>query len=894
MNVAKAKQKSPRLKLRVISPQGVESENVFTAFPVTFGRTFDNTIPLDDSDISRRHAEIYLSGDRLFLRDCRSLNGVRVNGEMIIDLELTEGATIQIGQFRIIAEAITNLHEPDEREGERDSKELTLTPDGTGGMVEVIRAIDLEKVLSNQGIFEDPAPLLVTGSEEAREHHRKLSQAYSNLMVIMDFISSLGSFSHVRQICEQFNSVIHRVFPRVEATVIMRVDPDDSEPQVMFVDGVSEHWPENHHPSRTILSRVVQEMRAVYAVDARKDPRFVVSDSVARRGVRSMMCVPLVARGEVIGAVYVDNVSHPYCFSNFDLNLLTVFAFHLAMAVELSQVLEERDRAFERAANSLQAAKKDRIALLLQYSQSEKKFRALFEQSALGAAVINLASLRVEEVNDGMVRMLGYNRRQLTCMNYNELLDPEETFDADHWLGDVRREGQGSAKTALKTANGEKLVTLQSCRALRLGDSETMVAYFIDITDKERAEEETRRQLLRVTALSELSQELMTSLASQDIFQLLFEKVQEVALIDDFQVAMREEEESLSVVFAISRMRDGSFRARKERDKITGFNPSIRRVLSEERPLLKSNEETLSAARGFRDPFGYPKAFLYPSALYLPLASRNKVQGIICLQAGRFDVYDVSQIEMLQAMAGQAALALSNARAFESIREKEESLRQLSAQIMTAQETERGRISRELHDGIGQQLTAMKYMLETMRKTAEHGSKEKLEGSIAEARELATQIIQDLRNISQDLRPTMLDDLGLKPTLDWFFRQYQNRCGIAVDWDYDPALGDMRHEMSTAIYRIIQEALGNAAKHSDADHIAVLLKRNGGQLEITLKDNGKGFDPAILQEKQHSEGCSGMLNMQERASFLGGTFRLETEPGNGATLYFEIPIKENP
>lgn len=873
--------------LRVVHPDGGISEKRFNALPISIGRAADCSLRLNSSDVSRYHAVIDAGECRLFIRDQRSLNGVRLNGDVVVEAALNQGDVLSIADFVV---EIASLVSPDQ---DTLPAEVAVRPEGTGGLLEVIRAIDLQQVFTADLPQEDLPAFLLYGGEEARESHRKLGRAYHNLLQVMDFLSSVGSYSHIRQICEQFTAVLKRVFPHVEnVTLVALPQEEGAEPEILHQEGNALSLV-SLGPSRTVIHRVVNEMRAVYAVDATRDPRFHAADSVKARGVRSMMCAPLVARGEVLGAVYVENLSQPYCFGHFDLNLLTIFAFHLAVALQLNRLLDERDRAFERAAQSLQAVKKDKVALLLQYSQSEKKFRALFEQSALGAALVSLSTLRIEEVNDGLVRMLGYSRRQFTAMYYPELLHGVPRHQAEKWLQHIRRNGDGATKVRLRTLTDEPIVALESCRALRLGDHEVMIAYYIDVTAKERAEQETRTQLQRVTALCELSQALMARLDVPGVLALLCQKLATVIPMDDYRVALRQPDGSLRLAMTARRSaNDSAMIVEPCSVPIRKVGDYLNRVANEAVPLLHATGSGEIADISQVDPFAQGDALLLPNALYVPLAARNEVQGVVCVQSIAPGTYENSHLETLRAMAAQASLAITNARAFEAIREQEENLRQLSLQIMTAQETERGRISRELHDGVGQQLTAMKYMLESTRNAARAGREDKLLASLDEVRELATQIISDLRNISLDLRPTMLDDLGLQPTLEWFVRQYQQRYGVAVELSCDGDVGTLPPEMATAVYRIIQEGMGNAAKHADACRITVKLALQQGILQADLQDDGVGFEIKDLQDKQAVHGCSGMLNMQERAHFLGGKFTLETAPGKGTHLHFSIPVKE--
>ena len=873
------------INLRVTRPNGPTKVHTFTTAPIRFGRGEENDVVLDDVSVSRRHAEIYERSDRLFLRDLKSLNGIRLNGELTIDSEIVPGDVITIGVYEItfVDTVAEGLLGPIPR-----VSDLQIRPEGTEGILEIVRAIDIDKVLKREEADDIWGPQ--GRPEEARDQYRRLHDAYSQLLVIMNLVSSVGNYSHPHQLVVQFTSTLRKLFPLAESVAVIEVREGETTPRVIHQERAREATT-LAQPSRTVLDRVLGEMRAIYAVDAKRDPRFKNADSVMQSGVRSMMCAPLVARGTVVGAIYVENNTQPFCYTAFDLNLLTMFAFHLAIALETATLLEERDKAFEKAAKSIKAAKQDKIALILQYSQSEKKFRALFEQSALGAAVINLVTGRIEEVNDGLVRMLGYTRRQFAEMDFKGLYPAAQAAEGERWLRHVRENGEGSTKTELTTNMGDGITALQSCRALRLGESEVMVAYFIDITAKERAETETLRQLARVTALSELSQALMTTMNAESIHQLLFRQVRTVLPVGSFAVAELGDSGRLRVVFSATHFHGDDFLFGADQALIDNDDTNVQGVLRSREPLLHASFRPSESTRIHRDqkprsqsPSG--------SAIVVPLASRHSVIGVVRAESRAGESFDKSHLETLVAMVAQAALALSNAHAFEAIRMQEENLRQLSLQIMTAQETERGRISRELHDGVGQQLTAMKYLLEGIRNAARTKDEDKLQNRIAEARELATQIIQDLRNISLDLRPTMLDDLGLQPTLEWFVRQFIDRSGINVTLTCNVTEERIPLPVSTSVYRIIQEAFGNAAKHAQARNITLSVLTDDRHLTISIGDDGVGFDASLLPEAQKVRGCSGVLNMKERSHLLGGDFRLETAPGKGTKVVVAIPIKE--
>ncbi|MDP8990414.1 MAG: sensor histidine kinase [Acidobacteriota bacterium] len=211
-------------------------------------------------------------------------------------------------------------------------------------------------------------------------------------------------------------------------------------------------------------------------------------------------------------------------------------------------------------------------------------------------------------------------------------------------------------------------------------------------------------------------------------------------------------------------------------------------------------------------------------------------------------------------------------------------LKSLSRQLVSAQEAERKALSRELHDEIGQSLTALKLELANGEKTA------RAEGSAVSAhfqliREIADQTLRATKNISLGLRPPMLDDLGLVPALNWYTAEFSKRTGIAINLSVDGAVNGLSEAHRTCVFRIVQESLTNCARHSQAKSVTVQLDIKEELLTLTVSDNGAGFLPV----KSLGTGL-GLLSMQERAAELGGNFAIDSFPGKGTRIQIVIPI----
>jgi len=215
-------------------------------------------------------------------------------------------------------------------------------------------------------------------------------------------------------------------------------------------------------------------------------------------------------------------------------------------------------------------------------------------------------------------------------------------------------------------------------------------------------------------------------------------------------------------------------------------------------------------------------------------------------------------------------------------------LRRLSARLVTVQEEERRTIARELHDEVGQVLTAIKVELAVAARTAGPDNR-----ALASARAITDRAMHTVRDLSHLLHPPLLDDLGLPETLEWYFRGFRKRHGILVDFVHDPAIGELPRETSLAGYRIVQEALHNVVKHAHATRCRVALTPAPGAIRLVIQDDGVGFDVARLSRPEGARGL-GLIGIRERAAQLRGTVQIDSEPGAGTRLVIELPAPAQP
>lgn len=223
----------------------------------------------------------------------------------------------------------------------------------------------------------------------------------------------------------------------------------------------------------------------------------------------------------------------------------------------------------------------------------------------------------------------------------------------------------------------------------------------------------------------------------------------------------------------------------------------------------------------------------------------------------------------------------------------DESSRLRASQIINAQEEERKRIARELHDETSQVLTSLLISLAILEESI---STEETRKHIADTRALAHETLRAIRSLSLDLRPSALDDLGLLPALRWYLKEYQQKCSIEVDLQAIGLKDRLPAEMETALYRIVQECLTNTARHSHAHKVTITLREEFANVFGVIADDGDGFDyAALLKARNHERSMGrglGLTGMEERAILLNGELELHTAPSQGTRIEVRIPLPQ--
>ncbi len=241
--------------------------------------------------------------------------------------------------------------------------------------------------------------------------------------------------------------------------------------------------------------------------------------------------------------------------------------------------------------------------------------------------------------------------------------------------------------------------------------------------------------------------------------------------------------------------------------------------------------------------------------------------------------------------AAYQAAAKENARLYAEVQRKEQLRGELLHRVISAQEDERKRIARELHDETSQSLSALMVGLDTVQMASAldvHQASSRLQN----CKSIAGTLLKNIHRIISDLRPALLDDLGLAPAIAWYGEQRLSSMGITFHMDEEGMTARLQPTIETAFFRIVQEAINNAVRHAHATTVNVRLMRKWQRVILEITDNGCGFDPQMLQASDSQGQGLGLRGMQERASTLGGDFQLQTAPGKGTTITVRVPLPE--
>jgi PAS domain S-box-containing protein len=511
--------------------------------------------------------------------------------------------------------------------------------------------------------------------------------------------------------------------------------------------------------------------------------------------------------------------------------------------------------------------------------ESERRFSTAFEHAPVAMALVTLDG-HFLRVNLAMCRMLGYGREEMLAMRPWDLTQPEDMLTTLEHLKQmvVGETDSWQLEKRYRHKLGHEVWGLSDTSIVRGEDGTPLyvISQVQNITERRHAEQIRRRHERNTRIVNGILRVMNTHLELKAVFPEVCAGLRDLAGCATVTLNLFDESRKwISLVaneapWTIGVGQDARLRTAEipfGAEILAGKPVVVRDMTTEAQyPIVQLTCDTL----GVR------------SFISLPLCA-DVVVGFLNLFWREVDGCQSGEMGPLTQVANAVAIAVEKSRLFEEVRVGHERLGALSQQLMEVQEVERRHLARELHDEVGQVLTALKFMLDGIERMPHPAGQVRLR----DAKQHLDDLLARVRSLSLDLRPAMLDDLGLLAAVIWLVDRYSHQSKVQVRIEHDGLDRRFAPQIETGAYRIVQEALTNAVRHAGATQVTVRLWVDDRTLTIQIIDTGKGFDPA-LASVDRSRG--GVLGMRERARLLGGNLTVESALGAGTRVIAQLPV----
>ncbi len=469
--------------------------------------------------------------------------------------------------------------------------------------------------------------------------------------------------------------------------------------------------------------------------------------------------------------------------------------------------------------------------------KSEKKFASLFHLNPNPMAITEMATGKIVDVNQAFTRWSGYSREEVIGFSTHDIHLYVNPDDREKTIGALTEAKEVSSKEVmLRKNNGQVRNVLLSCRFIETEDERYFLTLIHDITERKEAEEKYR-------SIFENAQEGIFRSTPDGRFVMANQSMARI-------IGYNSPEDFIAGITDIPRQ---LYVDPDDRAKIIG--------MMEQQGLSRSNEIRFYRKDG---------SVIWVSMTIMPTRGEN---GQILYFEGI--VEDITDRK----------------RADEEIRRTEEQMRAFAARLQRVREEERTHIAREIHDELGGALTGIKINFSLLTKAAGEIKEELLKhfllDQMHDTMKYIDKTIRTVRKIATELRPGILDDLGILAALEWQLNEFQKHTGIHCEWISSLENIDLNGQETTALFRIFQETLTNVARHADATEVRVQLRKEAKTCVLDVEDNGRGITKNNIDDKK----SLGLLGMRERTQAFGGRIDVKGRPGKGTKVTVEIPVK---
>ncbi len=515
--------------------------------------------------------------------------------------------------------------------------------------------------------------------------------------------------------------------------------------------------------------------------------------------------------------------------------------------------------------------------------EAEDQYRSIVENSP--DALVLLQAEEVVYANTSARELFGFKKsEQISELRFAELFGPAGKL-AFHVPMEARHVGDqilSNAEFRATTKEGKLIDVEASASVVRWGDLLALQATFRDITERKSLEREQALWAWEQDALSEIDRRLVGIVDLKTILSSIIQQVLNLSRAHWAGILMYDDT-ARNICW---RAMGGNVRTESE-DVQFEVTPAIRALLSGSEPLvvqeLKGQQNLNTATLP-----GLSGEGIISSA-WFPLKVEDRQEGVLAVGFRSYHTFAEREMRLLVSLAEKTAIALANASLYENLLQREQELEVLSGARVDAQEAERRRIAREIHDGLGQILTAIKLNVEIMEDAP--SVREEDRKKFDDVKGLLDSVMKEARQISYDLMPSVLEDFGLVPALQLLSEKFGEQSRVRVQFFSKGDIGRISQRKEIALYRIVQEALTNSVRHGEATQITLQVSLSDHILRLTIEDNGKGMEEAMQRMRRAQGGGIGLASMRERVNSFNGTLSIDSAPGKGTLIIVELPME---
>jgi PAS domain S-box-containing protein len=576
--------------------------------------------------------------------------------------------------------------------------------------------------------------------------------------------------------------------------------------------------------------------------------------TLKREGGKSAIRVPIISRDEsVIGVLHVVSRT-PREFNETEIKFVESIGVQLGIAIERKQAEEEREELIIAQSHAMPGI-----------SRLDAEGRYLYVSEAYG-------------------KMLGYEPRELLGVDWRPAVHPEDQPKALMAYDSMLRHGQGEfeARALCKDGGQFHKQVLMVKIVDHKGDFVGHHCFMKDISERKESEEELQTEVRRQEAVALFGELALGGAKIQDLMEKTVELVAGHVQAEFAKVLEILPDGNFALLRAGVGWKAGSIGQEKVplgKDSQAGFT-----LLSGE-PVIVND---LASETRFTGP-ALLKDHGIVSGVSVIIGDQQRPFGILGVHTKEKRIFNQKDVHFVQAIAHVLGQAIRRDETEQKLRETEYQLRALAQRTERIVEEEKARMSRDIHDSVGQLLTALKLDLSWLKAklpAADYLLRDKLVSTNA----LLEEATATVRQIATEMRPPVLDDLGLIPAMKSQLRDFQTRSGINCYFQSATGEPQLPSNLSTTLFRCFQEILSNVARHAEADQIDVSVSLRQGSLVIEVTDNGRGIEP----EKITSRSSLGLLGMRERLELVGGRLDIRASDGKGTKITLEAPLLSDP